>query len=105
MNNQLLVERTEKRGRRTNKNSLSKYKIPLLLSSGSRHNYTLSTADEGTLAFRGPQDIKCLIRHLAGVGDDEVDVDLDSDNNNGGTGCNIVDGVGRKQKIAEQGGR
>ena len=83
MNNQQLIERAKKRGR-MNK-CLSKYNIPLLLSSGPRQNYTLGTGDEGTLALRSPQDVKCLILHLAGVGEVEVEVDSYADDSNVGT--------------------
>jgi hypothetical protein len=98
MNNHRLVERAKKkRGRMMNK-KLSKYKIPLLISSGSRQNYTLGTADEGTLAFRGPQDIKCLILHLAGIGEVEVEVDFDSCDGDGGTDCITVDDTRRNKR-------
>lgn len=93
MNYQQLVERAKKRGR-MNK-CLSKYNIPLLLSSGSRQNYTLGTGDEGTLALRSPQDVKCLILHLAGVGEVEVEVDSYADDSNGGT--DIIDHNKRKK--------
>ena len=83
MNNQQLIERAKKRGR-MNK-CLSKYNIPLLFSSGPRQNYTLGTGDEGTLALRSPQDVKCLILHLAGVGEVEVEVDSYADDRNSGT--------------------
>lgn len=50
-------------------------KFPLLLSSGSRQDYTRGT-DEGTLALRTPQDINFFVRHLVGgaKGGDSVDV-------------------------------
>ncbi|KAL3783104.1 hypothetical protein ACHAW5_002209 [Stephanodiscus triporus] len=50
-------------------------KFPLLLSSGSRQDYTRGT-DEGTLALRTPQDINFFVRHLVGgaMGGDCVEV-------------------------------
>ena len=42
-------------------------KFPLLLSSGSRQDYTRG-ADEGTLALRAPQDVDFFLRHFAGGG-------------------------------------
>jgi len=42
-------------------------KFPLLLSSGSRQDYTRGT-DEGTLALRAPQDVHFFLRHFAGGG-------------------------------------
>ena len=40
--------------------------FPLLLSSGSRQNYTLGTSDEGVLAFRKMEDVNCLVSTLLG---------------------------------------
>ena len=42
-------------------------KFPLLLSSGSRQDYTRGT-DEGPLALRAPQDVDFFLRHFAGGG-------------------------------------
>ena len=44
-------------------------KFPLVLSSGSRQNYTLGTSDEGVLAFRKMDDVNCLVSTLLGGGD------------------------------------
>lgn len=43
-------------------------KFPLLLSSGSRQNYTLGTGDEGVLALRTMLDVKSLVCNLVGGG-------------------------------------
>jgi hypothetical protein len=42
-------------------------KFPLLLSSGSRQDYTRG-ADEGTLALRAPQDVDFFLRHFSAGG-------------------------------------
>ena len=41
-------------------------KFPLVISSGSRQNYTLGTPDEGALAFRKMEDVNCLVSTLLG---------------------------------------
>lgn len=41
-------------------------KFPLLLSSGPRQNYTAGTGDEGVVALRAPDDVRCLVGHLVG---------------------------------------
>ena len=56
---------------RQNKNSSKSEKFPLLLSSGSRQNYTLGTEDEGVLALRTLYDVKCLVCTLLG-GDSNI---------------------------------
>jgi len=61
-------------------------KYPLLLSSGSRQNYTLGTSDEGVLAFRKMEDVNCLVSTLMG-GDSNgwfdmgIDDDMSGDRN------------------------
>ncbi len=99
MNNRQLLERAKKRGRM--KKSLSKYKIPLLLSSGSRQNYTLGTADEGTLALRGPHDVNCLILHLVGMGEVEVIADFDAGDSDGGAD---ISRRNKRKECEERGG-
>eukprot|EP00579_Thalassiosira_antarctica_P000558 CAMPEP_0201873700 /NCGR_PEP_ID=MMETSP0902-20130614/6121_1 /ASSEMBLY_ACC=CAM_ASM_000551 /TAXON_ID=420261 /ORGANISM="Thalassiosira antarctica, Strain CCMP982" /LENGTH=503 /DNA_ID=CAMNT_0048400363 /DNA_START=15 /DNA_END=1526 /DNA_ORIENTATION=- len=69
-------------------------KFPLLLSSGPRQNFTQGT-DEGALALRSPDDVKCLVCHLGG--DDGwlekggYDAQVDNDGSGG-------DGNHRKRK-------
>jgi hypothetical protein len=53
--------------------------FPLLLSSGSRQNFTKGT-DEGIMALRSPHDVAFIVNHLIGNG-----VGSSSDNN---TSCN-----------------
>ncbi|KAL7495451.1 hypothetical protein ACHAWT_003922 [Skeletonema menzelii] len=68
--------------------------FPLLLSSGSRQNFTKGT-DEGILALRSPQDVAFIVNHLMGAG-----------NNNFTSSCNIGGGkrsnVGRIVSTAEK---
>ena len=62
-------------------------KFPLLLSSGSRQNYTLGT-DEGAFALRAPNDVKSLVCHLVGDNgwfDKGGDDGFDGDSEDGGT--------------------
>jgi hypothetical protein len=100
MNNRQIRERAKKRGRMSK--SLSKHKIPLLFSSGSRQNYTLGTADEGALAFRGPHDVNCLILHMVGMGEVEVIVDFDAGDSDGATD---ITERSKRRKCDERGGK
>ena len=43
--------------------------FPLLLSSGSRQNFTKGTDAEGIMALRSPQDVAFIVNHLVGAGD------------------------------------
>ena len=60
-------------------------KFPLLLSSGSRQNYTLGTSDEGVLAFRKMEDVNCLVSTLVGRNSSGwFDIGVDDDDINEG---------------------
>lgn len=56
---------------RQDKNISKSEKFPLLLSSGSRQNYTLGTEDEGVMALRTLYDVKCLVCTMLG-GDSNI---------------------------------
>ena len=55
----------------------------MLISSGSRQNYTLGTSDEGVLAFRKMEDVNCLVGTLMG-GDSTGLFDMEVDNDMSG---------------------
>jgi len=57
-------------------------KFPLLISSGSRQNYTLGTSDEGVLAFRKMEDVNCFVSTLlVGNSTGWFDMGVDDDAN------------------------
>ena len=62
--------------------------FPLLLSSGSRQNFTKGT-DEGIMALRSPQDVAFIVNHLMGAGDNN-------------TGCSKTTKTGRIVSAAEK---
>lgn len=59
-------------------------KFPLIISSGSRQNYTLGTSDEGVLAFRKMDDVNCLVSTLMGGGVSTGWFDVEADDVNDG---------------------